>query len=58
MGRDKKKILTPDQFELNEKGEVVIKDADIVKQIEEAKATGQSAGEQGGIEVSVAVSVD
>lgn len=43
-----KRLLTPDQFSINEKGEVVIKDANIASKIEEAKANKESnIGEQG-----------
>lgn len=44
--REQKKILTPDQFEVNEKGEVVIKDQALLNRLKEAKQ-GDQPGEQG-----------
>lgn len=42
-----KKLLSLDQFKLNDKGEVVIDDRDMAAKIEEAKKQGEKVGEQG-----------
>lgn len=43
---EKKRLLTPDMFEVNEKGEVVIRDKDLINEVQSAKNT-ETAGEQG-----------
>jgi ferredoxin len=52
---EKKVSLTPDVFKVNDNGEVVISDAQLVDQIE--KATDEMAAGEQGIKVSVSVSV-
>lgn len=46
MSNEKKRILTPDMFEVNDKGEVVIRDQDLVRQVQAAKGS-EETGEQG-----------
>lgn len=46
MANEKKRILTPDMFDVNESGEVVIKDKDLIGKVKGAKA-GEAPGEQG-----------
>lgn len=43
---EKKRILTPDMFDVNENGEVVIRDKDLVEKVKGAKAC-ENPGEQG-----------
>ncbi|MFZ5826074.1 MAG: hypothetical protein ACOY94_17400 [Bacillota bacterium] len=46
MSGEKKRMLTPDMFEVNENGEVVIRDQDLLNQVKSAKAT-ETESEQG-----------
>jgi len=52
MGR---RILTLEQFEVNEKGEVLIKDREIARALAEAKAKGLRPGEKGS---GIAIALD
>jgi hypothetical protein len=49
--------LTPDQFEISESGELIIKDDDVRHLVQNSPQASDASSESGGIKVSVTVSV-
>jgi hypothetical protein len=56
---NQKKVLTltPDQFEISDTGDLIIRDDDVTHLVQNAPQNSDAASESGGVKVSVTVSI-